>query len=209
MKAQEKPGFTLYHNDLRCLAGLSQEQKGNFLDMLWRYSETGTEPETEPLMYALFRIFADKIDRDGEKYKRRCEKNKENVLKRWNEKTDTNLYDGIRSYTTVSEMIPTLPAETEKETVIGNETEKKSGRYKKFKEPTVEEISAYCAERANGIDPERFLAHYQMTGWRTATGAEIRDWKAAVRTWERRRSEGEKQQTVPSAAYDYYAPQPF
>lgn len=56
---------------------------------------------------------------------------------------------------------------------------------KKFVPPTVDEVSAYCRERKNGIDPNRFIDHYTANGWKQGRGKPIVDWKAAVRTWER------------------------
>jgi hypothetical protein len=54
-----------------------------------------------------------------------------------------------------------------------------------FTPPTVEEVSAYCTERKNGIDPVAFVDFYQSRGWMYGN-TKIRDWKACVRTWEQR-----------------------
>lgn len=54
-----------------------------------------------------------------------------------------------------------------------------------FKPPTVEEVAAYCQERQNGIDPEAFVTFYEGTNWFRGK-TKIKDWKACVRTWERR-----------------------
>jgi hypothetical protein len=51
--------------------------------------------------------------------------------------------------------------------------------------PTVEEIRAYCLERGNQVDPEAFLDYYSARDW-TMNKTRIKDWKACVRTWERR-----------------------
>lgn len=56
---------------------------------------------------------------------------------------------------------------------------------KRFVPPTLEEVRAYCNERLNDVDAQKFLDYYEMTGWRTKGGATIKDWKACVRTWER------------------------
>jgi hypothetical protein len=58
-----------------------------------------------------------------------------------------------------------------------------------FKPPTLDEVSAYCNERNNGIDPIAFLNHYEAVGWRygKGPGKPIKDWKACVRTWEDRK----------------------
>ncbi len=54
----------------------------------------------------------------------------------------------------------------------------------KFVKPTVEEVSAYCLERKNSVDPERFFAHYESNGWRVGKNP-MKDWRGAVRTWEK------------------------
>ena len=53
--------------------------------------------------------------------------------------------------------------------------------------PEPEEIAAYCAERQNGIDPEQFYDYYEANGWRMGQNP-MRSWKAAVRTWERKKA---------------------
>ncbi len=53
-----------------------------------------------------------------------------------------------------------------------------------FVEPTVEEVRAYCRERDNAVDPQRFVDYYTANGWRVGKNT-MRDWKAAVRTWEK------------------------
>ena len=60
--------------------------------------------------------------------------------------------------------------------------EKKSN---KFTPPTIDEVDAYCKERKNGINPETFYDFYQSKGWMVGKNP-MKDWKAAVRTWEKR-----------------------
>ncbi|CAG0961328.1 hypothetical protein ANRL2_00901 [Anaerolineae bacterium] len=54
----------------------------------------------------------------------------------------------------------------------------------KFSIPTLDEVRAYCLERGNGIDPEAWHNHYGAKGWMIGK-APMKDWKAAVRTWEK------------------------
>ena len=55
-----------------------------------------------------------------------------------------------------------------------------------FVKPTVAEVAAYCRARGNRIDPALFVDTYEARGWVVGTaGTPMRDWKAAVRTWER------------------------
>jgi hypothetical protein len=53
----------------------------------------------------------------------------------------------------------------------------------RFKKPTMDEVSGYCQERGNGLDPAKWLAHYEANGWKVGKNP-MRDWRAAVRTWE-------------------------
>lgn len=54
----------------------------------------------------------------------------------------------------------------------------------KSKQPTVEDVRAYCEERGNRVDPQAWFDHYQSNGWMVGK-VPMKDWKAAVRTWER------------------------
>ena len=54
---------------------------------------------------------------------------------------------------------------------------------KRFRPPTLEEITAYCHERNNSINPEKFFNYYEANGWKVGRG-KMKDWKAAVRNWE-------------------------
>lgn len=56
----------------------------------------------------------------------------------------------------------------------------------RFAPPTVEEVTAYCRERKNGVDAERFVDYYSQQGWKLSNGNPMKDWQAAVRNWERR-----------------------
>lgn len=54
----------------------------------------------------------------------------------------------------------------------------------KFSKPTLEEVQSYCTERNNNIDAQYFIDYYESNGWRVGKNP-MKDWKAAVRTWER------------------------
>ena len=55
---------------------------------------------------------------------------------------------------------------------------------KRFTPPTLEDVTAYCIERANNIDAQHFIDYYTSNGWLVGKN-KMKDWKAAVRTWER------------------------
>ena len=83
---------------------------------------------------------------------------------------------------------------TEKETEISDahETAKKVAR---FIPPTVDEVQAYCEERKNGVDARCFVDFYESKNW-VVGKAKMKNWKAAVRTWERNRRDKVTRNTV-------------
>lgn len=77
----------------------------------------------------------------------------------------------------------------EKENEIEIEKKSYNGRDRppaRFVPPTVEEVTAYCQERKNAVDPQCFVDYYTANGWVQGKGNPIKDWRATVRTWERR-----------------------
>lgn len=68
---------------------------------------------------------------------------------------------------------------------------------KVFSKPTLDDVRAYCATRARGVDPERWYAHYEANGWKVGRTAMV-DWQAAVRKWE--------EPTKPAAESRYVSP---
>ncbi|MBR3997206.1 MAG: hypothetical protein IKI93_02550, partial [Clostridia bacterium] len=50
----------------------------------------------------------------------------------------------------------------------------------------------YCRERQSTVSAESFHDFYSANGWVQGKGKPIKDWRAAVRTWERRDRENGK-----------------
>ena len=73
--------------------------------------------------------------------------------------------------------------------------EDKKKTVKRFLPPSIQEVQAYCRERGNNVDPERFIDFYSSKGWMVGKNP-MKDWKAAVRTWEK--SDYSKPKTGPN-----------
>lgn len=84
---------------------------------------------------------------------------------------------------------------TDKNSIDKNRIDKNSNR-SRFKPPTVEEVRAYCKERGNTVDADRFIDYYTANGWTQGKGKPVKDWKACVRLWERNKFESPKHETV-------------
>lgn len=64
------------------------------------------------------------------------------------------------------------------------EEQPKKETKKSFTPPTLEEVTAYCMERNNGLDPQKFIDYYTAIDWHIGKN-KMKDWKATIRTWER------------------------
>lgn len=191
--------FCAYHSYIKQCKGLSDSELGRLFRALLEYSASGKVPELNGRESVAFDFMSANIDRDAESYKDTCNRNRENISKR---------YERIQSNTSVYETYQEKEEEKEKEELlkkdISNEISKKSTRQKKFVPPTVEEVAAYCLERKNKVDAAYFVDHYTSNGWKVGK-QNMKDWKAAVRTWEKNgyNQPSKKQDTVEPNGYSF------
>lgn len=104
--------------------------------------------------------------------------------------TDTVSLTGTESIT------ETITESTTENSIIGAD---KPHNTKKFTPPTVEEVRAYCIERMNSVDAERFVDYYSANGWMIGKNP-MKDWKAAVRSWEKNRSKESAKKELPGSS---------
>ena len=78
---------------------------------------------------------------------------------------------------------------------------------KKFTKPTIDEIKKYCLERGNSIDAEYFYNYYESKGWLVGK-SKMKDFKAAIRTWEQNQQKYNKNNTNNQEEVDY-ASEPY
>lgn len=104
------------------------------------------------------------------------------------------------------------PKQTEEEVEEESESEKELEKEREAEKtdkppvvccsaPTVEEVKAYCLERGNSIDPQRFVDYHQSIGW-VKNGRPITDWKSVVNMWERWEKPKDTRNQIKTAA-DY------
>lgn len=77
-----------------------------------------------------------------------------------------------------------------------NKADKPPAR-KRFTAPTVQEVTNYCRDKGCSIDAERFVDYYESVGWKVGKN-QMKDWKAAVRTWA-----AKEKPVQPSAAQEH------
>jgi hypothetical protein len=67
----------------------------------------------------------------------------------------------------------------------------------KFQKPSIEEIKQYCNERKNDVDYNKWFDFYEAKGWMIGKN-KMKDWKAAIRTWEKTNGSEIKKQPIQS-----------
>lgn len=191
-----------YYSYRKKLEKLSDQEVGRLVRSLLEYGETGETEELAGRESIAFDFIADDINRAKAAYEERCAKNQRNIEKRYARQDDTNVYDGIRTNANVYETYQTKdkPKDKTKDKTKDNSLPPNGvsdTRAKRFTPPTLDDVSAYIRERGLNVDAQRFLDFYTAKGWMVGKNR-MKDWKAAVRTWEKRDSEQNK-----PFVYDY------
>ena len=105
--SKDQKGFVVYGDIEESLNELTDEQVAKLFRGMVSYFNTGKEPKFSGLMKMVFIPIRQQMDRDTDKYEKKCEKNRESIQKYWDKvKADTNEYERIRTNTNVYERIP-------------------------------------------------------------------------------------------------------
>ena len=126
--------FILYTSYYAIIEGLTDEQLGQLTRALFIYARDGKTIKLEPVVRMAFSFIKDNIDRNADKYQKKCERNRENIRKRWEkkhaedttERSDTTEYERIQSNTNVYEEKSRIPYDNDNEydndNVVSKET---------------------------------------------------------------------------------------
>lgn len=187
----------LYHSYLDAMEALGDAERGRLMTAMLTYSSQGAVGELSGNERYIWPMIRSQIDRDKGAYELKCEKNRASGGKR----TVANASERKRT-------VANADKEEGEEEGKGEYSPPKSPSKgeRVFRKPTVEEVAAYCEERRNGVDAQTFVDFYTSKGWLVGKNP-MKDWKAAVRTWERSRSGASQQKAV--TAYDPYAGLPW
>lgn len=179
-----------YYSYRKKLEKLSDQEVGRLVRALLEYGETGETEELTGRESIAFDFIADDINRAKAAYDERCAKNQRNIEKRYARQEGTTVYDGIRTNTTVYE---TYQTKDKTKTKTKDKTKDISlppngvsdTRAARFTPPSVDDVSAYVKAQGYHVNAERFVAFYEQKGWMVGKN-HMKDWKAAVRSWETR-----------------------
>ena len=175
------------------MACMDDETFGKMVRYLLAYGRDKKTPSLTGLEAVVFQRMKMQEDRFQESYddlsNTRSAAGKAGAAKRWGKD-----FDGKNSKRIANDSKPKQPhsknGNTETETETNTDTPatsvaRREKRQSRFRPPAREEVTAYCADRRNRVDPDRFCDFYESNGWKVGKNP-MRDWKAAVRNWEKR-----------------------
>lgn len=176
--------FCAYHSYLKSVEPLNDAERGRLFTACLQYSITGEAPDLRGNERFVFPMMKEQIDRDKTKYEELTEKQRRNASMRWHAVACGGTFGNAKN-----------AKEKEKEKEKENIKERlPNGNPKKvFSRPSPKEVNDYCRERGNNIDGEAFVDYYNARGWMIGKN-HMKDWKAAVRTWERNRRDERPQE---------------
>ena len=210
----DKESYMLYRGWNPLFENLPKEQLGELFYAICCY-QSGKEYSIEnPLIKGVFEMVLMQFKKDEEKYISNCEAKAKNGKKgaesRWQDDNNNTSENGKNgkchsddgkngkcyfSHNEEKTEMAKMAIEEEEEDKEEEEEEveevptvpKKREARKRFSPPSAAEVREYCRERENAVDAESFVDFYAAKGWKVGN-APMKDWKAAVRTWEKRES---------------------
>ena len=178
-----KKGFVLYVDSRAQIDGLTNEEAGQLLKVIFEYVDTGnyTKPESR-VADIVFAGIKSQIDRDRMRYEEKCEQNRKIALQREEKKrnkmdSNTNVHGRTRSYTDIDKDIDT-DKESERDREISISTDKN-----KPLPPENENVVKWLKEKRYqwgdpGDDGKEFYHYYNAQGWLKGNGMPIRNWQS-------------------------------
>ena len=194
---------------------LNDGERGRLFTAMLEYAELGTLPEFKGNERFIWPSAKQAIDRARAESEKQTANGSRGGRPRsaQNKPTETQQNPTKPNKT---QQNPTKPMETPKDKEKETEKELKEttlsgGKEKpltRFSPPSVDDVESYCRERQNDVNAQRFVDFYAAKGWRIGKEP-MKDWKAAVRTWEARDSEpGKPAKTVSAHQYEQRHYQP-
>ncbi len=184
MKANQdtqRDSFVLYKSFYGPIEGLTDEQLGRLFRAIFQWQINGrADPAPATDIQVAFGFIVNQFQVDNGKYRERCERNQANGKLGGRPKKNQSVSQKPNGFFEN----PQKPNKTQQNPNDNdNDNDKKETR-KKFIKPSLEDVRQYCQERRNNVDPRRFLDYYDSNGWMVGKNP-MKDWRAAVRTWER------------------------
>ena len=189
MSREKQETLVLFPDIISITENFTNDQFGELMRAVFSYRFNGQlYTGKDGGVDVAFRMVKSQIDR----YTKICETNSQNRKDKREESND------IQGNPTESQEIQGNPPHIHTHTPIHTHSHKdidsccaaKPPKRTEFVPPTVDDVRNYCKENSYSIDPECFVNYYTSNGWLVGKN-KMKDWKAAVRTWQRKEKEND------------------
>lgn len=179
----------VYYDWLNMMEPLSDGERGRLITAVLKYASGDQIPELVGGEKYTFYALKSQIDRDKQSYAELSARRKEigalgGLAKA--SKSYKRLPNASKSYQTLAKATKTYQDKDKEEDIRPTKEKTPTESKRKFSPPSLEEVREYCRQRKNTVNPEAFMDYYISNGWRVGGKSPMKDWKAAVRTWEHR-----------------------
>ena len=173
-----RKSFLIHIDSLDILDDLTNEQCGELFKAI-KSHHTNQKQSLSQLVSIAFSPFKNQFKRDNEKYQKTCEA-RALAGSRGGKQKVANASKSKQKVAKLADSVNDSKSDSDSDNDSDSKVIKKTSR---FKPPTVQEVSDYCIQRNNKVDPESFINHYETTGWMRGKN-KIKNWKSCVITWE-------------------------
>ena len=186
----DKKSFVMYESWGAAIEKMSNEQAGELIKAIYAYQKDPDAVPQDPALAFVFELIKQQLDADSQRYKEACAARSEAGKKGGRPKA--NASEESKKSKCFSEKAKKADNDNEydndlKENTIDGVKEKR------FAPPTLENVSEYCQEMGyTNVDAARFIDFYTSNGWMVGKNR-MKDWKAAVRNWDRREKNPQRQ----------------
>lgn len=202
-----KPGMIIYREELMMLLMMDERDAGEAIKLLARRFLFGEIPSTDYLKVSDFLTIAlPKLEKDEATYERKV-----SAGQAGGKQSASTRQANFKQTSSTSQALAKQTSSTDQQNKGTKEQRNKEqgtkeqgtvGNARAFRPPTVEEVREYCQSRGNRISAERFVDHYSANGWKVGKNP-MKDWKAAVRNWEKNDFSKDIDNTTSISGFDY------
>ena len=193
----DKKSFVMYESWGAAIEKMNNEQAGELIKAIYAFQKNPDVVPEDPAIAFVFEIIKQKLEEDNKRYEKVCAARSEGGKKGGRPKANASDKKQM-----VSEESKKSKCFSEKAKKADNDNEYDNDlkentlegvKEKRFAPPTLENVSEYCREMGyTNVDAVCFIDFYTSNGWMVGKNR-MKDWKAAVRNWDRREKNPQRQ----------------
>lgn len=193
----DKKSFVMYESWGAAIEKMNNEQAGELIKAIYAFQKNPDVVPEDPAIAFVFEIIKQKLEEDNKRYEEVCAARSEAGKKGGRPKANASDKKQM-----VSEESKKSKCFSEKAKKADNDNEYDNDlkentlegvKEKRFAPPTLENVSEYCRKMGyTNVDAARFIDFYTSNGWMVGKNR-MKDWKAAVRNWDRREKNPQRQ----------------